>query len=117
MEALQATLESEKKTFWHYWVMFLCLFGQVFPTKRLLLHTENVISHRILKLKKKDNYKIHKYPDTDSPTGHVFFIDKKEAKSKHWETVRNRKGNSYFCYKLGDAQKAIELHKKGEILV
>lgn len=66
-------------------------------------------------------YRIVQYPDRDSPSGRVFFIDQQILKwflwifpYKRWETVKGKiSGNSLFYYHFTDCTKAVSDFKTG----
>jgi hypothetical protein len=66
-------------------------------------------------------YRIVQYPDSDSPSGRVFFVDKQVKKRflglfpyKSWETTKGIiSGNSLFYYHFTDATQAVSEYKKG----
>lgn len=70
---------------------------------------------------KKYEYRIVQYPDSDSPSGKVYFIDKREVKRflkifkyrTNWVTVKWSDGESMYFYKFNKATDAANSLKKG----
>lgn len=117
----QTTVIKTRHTIWFYYVFVVSFIGYILRSKIIQKHLE-----RIIKTKKvivpivNTIYKIHKYPDTDSKTGNIFFIDNGTIEKRFmfwtrrkWTTVKNRKGNNFACWKLIDAQKAVEDIRNG----
>lgn len=117
----QTTDIRTRHTIWFYYVLVVSFIGYILRSKRIQKHLERIIKTKKVIVPIVDTiYKIHKYPDTDSRTGHVFFIDKGKVEKRFlfwtrrkWTTVRNRKGHSFACWKLIDAQKAVEDVRNG----